>query len=210
MLLALSAAGWRWGPAAWHRAQFLDWQRQCMNYTMPARLHLWERDPAKAAALLSLNQDYATMPRYKNWAKFYPRCLWEWESRGLRSVVDLRCPVLLLHELRSPGGNRRLVVIYSEQYGGWSGHHEVFYDVYVPAGIFSDPSKVGKGVAYDAVRPTFSIAFATTQIDPADPSRFTINWETGSLFIPRSGVFDGQLMDDDRIVITERNGSPTP
>src|SRR5882724_47966 len=57
-VLSLTATGRRWGPAAWDHAQLLYWQRQCMNYTMPAGSAMWETDPAKAAALVKENPDY--------------------------------------------------------------------------------------------------------------------------------------------------------
>ena len=207
-VLALTAAGWRWGPAGWRQAQFLYWQRQCMNYTMPAGSPPWETDPAKAPVLVRQNQDYIAPSRGWGWAVFYPRCLRECESRGLpRSLQTFEPPVLLLHELRSPSGNRRLVIVQGDQYAGLDTadpRYDLTYTIYVPAGFLSAPRKMGAGVRLgDPV--VWHIDYALGQIDPADPSHFTINWKAGAL----TGVFDGRLTDDDRIVVTERKGPAT-
>src|SRR3954454_9414678 len=55
LLLAVAAVavGWRWGPAAWRRAELLYWQRQCLAYTAPPAQVVYEEDPARVQALLA-------------------------------------------------------------------------------------------------------------------------------------------------------------
>ena len=51
-LAMVVAAGWRWGPQAWRRAQLLYWQRQCLRYSAPADQVVYTTDVAIAVGLL--------------------------------------------------------------------------------------------------------------------------------------------------------------
>src|SRR4051794_34337155 len=58
LLIALSAAAWRWGPEKWERAKLLYWQRQCMNYTAPADQIAYDQEPGGTSTLLKVGSRY--------------------------------------------------------------------------------------------------------------------------------------------------------
>ena len=183
-----------------------------MNYTMPAGSPVWEDDPVKAAALVKQNQDYALSAGWGG-AVFHPRCLREYETRVSPQIPwPFYPPVLLLHELRSPRGNRRLVVIWKDQFPGHNALGDrLWFALYVPSGLWSAPRKIRAGGPGDVIwlpEPYRHLGEADCDIgqaDPADPSHFTIPFQIRG----KSGIFDGRLTDDDTIVITERKGPAT-
>jgi hypothetical protein len=198
-LLVFALAAWRLGPRGWHHAQLLYWQRQCMSYIRSNDTPSWEADVTRAAALITANPDYVAAPT--GWgppmATHLPKCLRDYERLGGLAASSNLQPILFVHEMRSPSGHRRLVVV--------SGTVDAFLSafVYAPAGAWSAPRKVGQG---SYANPTMNMTgfhipvspYQNGQPDPADPSRFTIPmiYQRGS---PAYGAIEGRLTDDDQI-----------
>jgi hypothetical protein len=107
--------------------------------------------------------------------------------------------LLFLHARRSPGGHERLVYVQSGL-----ADHEIVAGAIVPGTLSSPPQwmetknrTMGMQFDYeDALRLTAG------QIDPADPSHFTITYR----FQDQAGVIDGWLRDDDTISLRPQNG----
>src|SRR5580658_7141971 len=85
VLTMIAFCGWRWGPYAWHQTRLLYWQRQCMDFSLPADTVVYEEEPA-AATLLLKRSDYSPYvftraaspndhPTAAQAAAFYPKCL---------------------------------------------------------------------------------------------------------------------------------------
>jgi hypothetical protein len=62
LLLGLSLAIWKWGPAWWRRAEILYWQHECLQFSLPPDTVVYQEDPAGAAALLAGNPNYHPYP----------------------------------------------------------------------------------------------------------------------------------------------------
>jgi hypothetical protein len=196
VLLALAAAAWWLGPAGWKQAQLLYWQRQCMTYVRPDATPAWEPDPVKAAALLSTNPDYLAAPGGP--AIHLPQCLRQYERLGGFPPSSTFEPILLVHQMRTPSGRRRLVVIWGTV------DDSLTATVYAPAGAWSAPRQVGGGSYMDpyplmtGVRVPSS-TYQNGQVDPADPSRFTV-----PRFLRHNNTawqaMEGRLTDADQIV----------
>jgi hypothetical protein len=206
-LLAIIAAVWRFGPVGWRHAQLLYWQRQCMSYTRPQETPAWEIDAAKAAALITSNPDYVSAPWTSGGpplATHLPKCLREFQRLVGSSRNSNPPPILLVHELRTPSGNRRLVVVSG------SGHSFLTATVYAPAGAWSAPRQVGQGHYANPALTSGALFIAPSndgtgqlaQPDPADPSRFTVPliYQGG---ITAFRAIEGRLTDDDQIVFKE-------
>ena len=200
-LLGVLLAGWKWGPLGWRQGRLLYWQRECLNYTRPAGSLLWEEDPVKAGALLKVNADYVCAPTQWGtpWAMHLPKCLQEYERLGGLTPSTYLEPIMLLHELRSPCGNRRLVVVQG------TGDLYMAATVYVPAGAWSGPRQVGGG-HYAGMIGGFAPPISPMrngQVDGGDRSRFIVP------MLLRGGtttnlIVEGRLMDDDSVVMTAK------
>jgi hypothetical protein len=171
-----------------------------MKYTRPATLPAWERDPVKAAALISSNPDYLGAPTGGGapLATHLPKCLREYERLGGLAPSSTLEPILFVHEMRSPAGHRRLVVVSGTV------DFSLTATIYAPAGAWSGPRKVGGGSYMDRnlLRTGFHIpssAYQNGQVDSADPSRFTVPKLFGDANTAWQAI-EGRLTDADQIV----------
>lgn len=226
LLLCLALAGWRWGPGGWKHAQFLYWQRQCLAYAPPADHVVYENDPSRAAALLQrpgyVNVSPASAPPV---AVHTPRC-WS-EAMGLGGVPVVNTgfgpggpgATLFLHERTTPSGVRRLVAIHAPAAA------LAVAALPIPAPVIVQPATLtaGPAVRNAVARVEFNLvlqspsaggfsllstpAGTTTRFfagrpDPADPSRFTIPFETGDT----RGEIQGRLEDGDTLRLAFTSG----
>jgi hypothetical protein len=219
LVLAITFAGWRWGPAAWKHGQFLYWQRQCLAYVPAPRHVVYETEPTLAAGLLK-------QPGYVNVAPkgappvaaYTPRCWSEAMRIGGVAVANTGFgpggpgACLFLHERTTRSGVRRLVAVHAP-----AGTPAVAA-VPVPAPVIVQPATLtARPAVRDAVArvqldlsfeepsggrfsllsmPTGSgTRFFDGQADPADPSHFTIPFEAGG----SRGTVEGWLEEGDRL-----------
>ena len=225
LLVGAIFAGWRWGPYLWHQGNILYWQSQCMRYSPPESMVVYEENPTAAAGLLNSSPQYVAyaIHRGKDWnhagptvqaAAYRPQGWNKLQAVArlplINGIGTVNGAILFLHELVSPGGNHRLVVIeYDAQpddftptfYNGLNLRSEVF----APGTWRSRPSRVGKGAEADVL-----VMFPTTppqvriyagQVDPADASHFTIRYEMWG----QTDVLDGRLDNNDWITLRQRN-----
>lgn len=183
---------WTRGPAVYDRAMLLYWQRQCMTYTAPADQVVYDNSPDGRQTLLArggkpLGQTPTSgvgrVPGAA--AEFLARTDFNWfyPSEG----------VLFLHGLTSPGGQRRLIMITVSEDDAPS--------VYLPNAITAytiDPygwSKTGgiglREVRTGVVTKPANLQIYAGQVDPNDPSHFTIRFKR-----TEAGMIDGRLTDD--------------
>jgi hypothetical protein len=211
-LLALVAAAIRWGPQICSHAKLLYWQRQCLRYEPPAAAVLFEADPTRAAALKRQSVDYVATPNPIGAAYFHPLCLRQLEStRSITPVVQMTIgstmvfgPVtLFVHELKSPLGKRRLVVVEGATHGNLYGlAHDLGCRVYEPAGICSALKLKSIQFAGPWGGPYDPAPLGIGHPDPKDPSHFTLPYSYGK----DSGTLDAYLSDDELIHFTRRDG----
>jgi hypothetical protein len=220
LLLAITlGAAVQWGPRLWRQAQILSTQRRCMSFTLPADFVAYEEDPLAAAALLAREpQSYApyrlarqrgsvaTQPAPTRAAMYQDTTLLAQHFPGAPGLGGQ----ILLHELQTPSGKRRLVMVrYHPEKDTFTPAMVVGYNVDVtivtPATAFSlpvarrqdDPIDVTSG--FPPHPPNVRI-FAG-QPDPGDPSHFTIRYQMWG----QEDIVDGRLDDHERITLTQRH-----
>ncbi|MDB5293142.1 MAG: hypothetical protein JWL69_4383 [Phycisphaerales bacterium] len=214
LLIVLCAVAIRYVPRMNRRLDLLRCQGLAMTYAAPADHVVYERDPAKAAALLRSSPNY--------WAVNYPSedgpiPLPSHTLAGLGVVVDfvpewrdfyrLASPpgrntgaVLFLHKLRSPAGHERLVAVDGFLSAG-SARLRLARSVFTPAMLFSRPQFVTDDARFSLAElgELQAERVFAGQLDPADPSHFSILYETAT----GTGVIDGWLKDDDSVKLEQ-------
>lgn len=216
-MLLLMGAGlgvWRLGPRAWKHVVLLYWQRQCMNYDSRSDVLLYEKDPAKAAALLGQPRtDYVPLSLYIRahvsitQALYYPRILREFEVRTLMAFCPRDSAIIYMHERHTPAGKRRLVVVYTQPWDDSGCLWE--WAVYDPA-LISQPKLLNNGQDLEGMKRGMMTGFYVPkrlgpgQSDPADATHFTIPCTSNGHL---AATYDGRLTDEDKIEITLRGGA---
>jgi len=207
-VLAVAAAifvvsGYFWVPIVRDRLMLLHFQRQCMNYTAPATQVIFTNDLFDLANV-SPRSDYSiwsdgsallkTAQITHSWDRF---------AGGLSRLFTLA----FCHRLQSPAGHDRIVfVTFTPPPPAGLGYAVGFdSEVFVPGSLFAAPEFRLTGSTLSVVRPHGTFTIYAGQIDPADPSHFTIIYRHGN----QDSVIDGWLNDDDTVSMQERkSGSP--
>jgi hypothetical protein len=194
---------------------FHQWRQ--MTYRLPADKVVFEEDDAAAKALAASDGRYKTQaflsaaqasapngtPRTLV-AGNGPPLIWddplapergpEWDSFG----------TVFMHGLTSKGGTRRLVHI------GLSVSDPPGASTIVSFRIMSNPPVTWDNLAqapstrsrehFMGLDTGQRLRLFAGQVDPADPSRFTIRYEAGQ----QKGMIDGQLQDDGTVKLAPR------
>jgi hypothetical protein len=217
------ASGWRYGPAALHQLRFLYWQHRCLTFTAPPGTAVYRR--LSAGSTFATPADYldANSPEIPQSMNpigmsqqrvgpppevefcFVPRC-WAGFLRVTEngSPFEPGEPVVFCHELRSPSGNRRLVVV------------AVYPDILSEMGTLlldafqaavSDRAKelwvTGLDIMWEGPPIAGPSLIEAGQPDAIDRSHFTIayQWPNGV-----RGTVDGWLQNDDTVKFSIRPG----
>jgi hypothetical protein len=208
VLLAAGVAAWRFGPSVLRQAKTLYWQRQCANFSLPPDQVVYEEDPATTAALMARGGEYGpyrafvvtnSPPPRPTAAVFIPKCWAAYQGLipGPMRWGNSGGAVLFLHELVAKNGVHRIVAI--EHAPSWE--PQVFvcgYDIdptmISPAtGLTTPATLLPQMYAIDVLiglnQPPQKLRIYAGQIDPADPSHFTIRYEQWG----QTDVVDGRL-----------------
>jgi hypothetical protein len=205
VLLSALGAAVQWGPGAYRQASVLYWQRQCMRYTAPGEMVVYESDPNAGAVLQSADRHYQ-LAAAGSWGRsatrtatgYLPEC-WNRFSRVAPGFLPPTAPVVFLHELRTPSGQRRLVSVVAtfepSELPLFISGYDVSATVIAPATWRMLPRNRTGGVALSVLsgpqpKPPHVRVYAG-QPDPADPSHFTIRYEVDGV----EHVADGWLRD---------------
>lgn len=201
VLLALSLAAWRWGPGGWRTARVLYHQRTCMRYTASPEQVVFDTDPTRVAQLAAdPNFVVAGGCAYRkppdDWAAIYT-------SR----MTPRPSAAIFLHALQR-GGMTRLVEVERVVGKNQSPYFIIDYDVeahvLTPATIKQPrATEVLNGSeldVLDSVGPKNDIRIFAGQIDPADPSHFTVRFESRG----KTKMADGYLQPDSTLRMAVR------
>jgi hypothetical protein len=204
---------------AWNRVTLLYWQRQCMNFSLPPDQVVYDEGP-NAMALAAKGGEYlrCQFPPVRNnspivapAAIFVPGC---WEHFGAHlPFYSGGGAVLFLHEMISKSGVHRLVSIEHSP----NDHAQVFvpgYDVneqiFEPGTVAVAPKPVPMLFPYDVIEafgnPPQALKIYAGQIDPADPSHFTIRYEMWG----QTDVVDGRLDPTGNWIELKTRNPPKP
>jgi hypothetical protein len=119
VVAAVAWIGWTWGPAAYHHAEYLHLQKECMEWDPPEGTVVFEHDPIKAAALLT-TPNYDPIPgnvsRNLHQLGFPPVQLAMHkrpEAAQILPTTLIRAGnyILFMHRRRTPAGRDRLVLL---------------------------------------------------------------------------------------------------
>jgi hypothetical protein len=210
LLVALCALAIRYGPRLNRRLDLLRCQRAAMGYSAAADHVVYERDPIEAAALLRASPNYwaldwpsddghdtppshtfnpsgAVVDFVPAWREFYRITSPPGRNTGA---------VIFLHKLRSPAGHERLVAVDGFLSIGIAGLR-LNACVFQPGTLFSRPKFVSDAANFslEEIGELPARRVYAGQLDPADPSHFTVLYKTAD----GNGVIDGWLMDDDNV-----------
>jgi hypothetical protein len=165
--------------------QVLDWQARCMAAPVPP-------DAVVFKSYSWTVSDAGGIPFA--WRKLYAAI----SPPGLGSKSTV-----FLHEMRTPGGKRRLVAVDID----WTPMRPGFgpYSLGLSARVIRPGAGMIRPQLVSTSNHSLSIADEKARVlagalDPADPSHFTFTYEHPG----RSTVFDGWLRDDDSVSIQER------
>lgn len=229
MVLAITFAGWRWGPPAWRQTKILYWQRQCLNYSAGPEKIVYEEALPAAERLLSQDSQYSRLGIVQSGrndladaAQSLPEC---WE-RLFATTHGMPYPtpplfrnwilgaIVFLHERTAPNGRQRLVCIALVHSNGDFADCSTGLRSYKATTIQSTKlpfpaNRISEscGSAREILSwPEPQIRIYAGQPDPADASHFTIRYEMWG----QSDILDGWLRDDDSVTLTPRKMPQEP
>jgi hypothetical protein len=218
LFIALALVTWRGATPITRRVQLLYWQRQCLNYTAPPDQIVYEDDPLVARALLARDPHFAPAKLYYYLGNraietrsavhvpdSYKRLLALLPARVL-AVPPSSLSVIFMHQLTSPRGHRRLVIVAYCATPSAGGDHPFYgHDYYAmavtPASLFgtfptrlSTGSNDRMGISYEPP----NVRVYAGQLDPTDASRFNIDYTING----KTQTLHGWLNDEDRVTLS--------
>jgi hypothetical protein len=224
VILAAVFVAWRFGPSMAQQARLLYRERACLNYSASPDQVVYEEDPTLATKLLISGSEYTTYPIHRapqanqnpppafTAAAHVPACWWAYPTLigpSMMQASRVYGAIAFLHERLSPGGNHRLVCIrcfpdpstfVAQPIDGFN------YDstVVTRATLTQRPKVAMRIYTIDVIsgwpKHPPNMRIYAGQIDPNDPSHFTIRYEMWG----QTDVLDGYLDDNDRVTLKPR------
>lgn len=207
LLVGCTFVAWKAGPRAWERVQLLYWQQRALTHLAPADLVVYDNKPElqsrawkpEGGSRRLYDAEGAAYVCAGPWAHFYELC----SSTGRQNE-----PTLFLHELTSPGGNRRLVAVEGSASSPPDSQPrecdiELRAVVFRPGSFYSPATELASStrkVAIASDEPSrasgsLQVRVFAGQPDPSDPSHFTVRFEAND----KRGTLDGWLLNDDTL-----------
>lgn len=199
IIIALGVLALVYGPSVSRHVELLRWQRRAMQFDRPADQVVYESDPARARAVSrtiadmeAANSSGAPVYQFsRTWREFFKIL----EPPGRKPGA-----LLFLHERWTPKGQRRLVSVDLPARAEQPAFHML---VFRPGTMGSNPGLLDESSWIPPFltqpRPA-GLKIMAGQVDARDASHFTIEWQSDA----QSGVIDGYLLDNDRVVLEER------
>jgi hypothetical protein len=203
-----------------------------MSFTLPPDRVVYEEDPEAAAKLLASDRQYraisisrgdppapATTRPAITAAGMIPDCWQSFLKSPLTSPVSAfwgspaggrsTSPIIFLHELTIPSGNKRLVAIaYDPEQNTFcpafiAGYN--YHDITLTPATWTQAPVVNfRGYAIDVIsgfpRQPPRVRIFAGQPDPADPSHFTIRYQ----FWEQEDTIDGRIDAAGNVTLTQR------
>jgi len=204
LLLAAAIAGtWYRNNIIWaaHRSLLLRAQYQCMEFEAKPTRVVYEEDTTKARELLK-QRDYRPamldVTGQKTGAMYWPSEIQNYPealryfSSGGPNCLNNDASLLFLHERKTPSGQSVLVCVTA-----WmdknAGSPVVRFSVrgVLPGNWRTDPGVTGSLGAFVRYNERTPLRMYAGQPDPADLSRFTVEYELHG----KRGVFEGRVKD---------------
>jgi hypothetical protein len=232
VVLVTLGAGMKWGPRVWYQARLLYWQRQCINFALPADFVVYEEEPAAAAALMGSDQGYVSLAlmrrigsySYNEAHRSVAAVYLAGSDRHLQDLLPAKpwgsriatpMATIFMHAVQTPAGQRRLVIVrYSPEQGTFTprfvSDRNTFWVSIVPAPLVGTPTSTMESVAGDFSsawpRQPPNVRIFAGQPDPADPSHFTIRYQMWG----QEDIIDGTIDDQEQVSFRPRNPPTGP
>ena len=192
--VALAIVAWRWSGDAARAAQVLYWSRQCMHYSPPANLVVFEQDATEAARLMGAGAGY----QLTNAGEADPPHAWLSPAPYAYVPQSGWAPqVAFMHGRRSADRPARLVVVelLAMREPHTINHTVLFHPRVFATSLVRPPTQVRRNE--DTIRislaPDERLRIFAGQPDPRDPSRFTVE----CVIAGDRGTIEGVLQADD-------------
>jgi hypothetical protein len=174
-----AVASYFWGPGVWHRVQIMYWQNRCLNYT--AR-------PNHVVLEMTGDGHEQSDPEDSPWTHYAQLTNGPKESPAF------------LHEMHRPDGAARLVVV-GAFHGGLFGDDLAFHAGILSHASFARPMAwCGEGESSLLATGFRPFKVFAGQLDPANPSHLTIDYELDG----RRFIMDGWLDNNDQLSLDYR------
>jgi hypothetical protein len=191
ILTVVVASAVFWGPLALRWAEFLSWQRQCLNYSDSPDHVVCEL----VADTHGVRTASAQIPAYQNFRNFGTA------TAGWRGKTH---PCLLLERQRPDGAKRLIAIdIYAD---GWPGPPTFSLDMWEPTWGMSPRLVHNTSMSglLDFQRIVFPeqehLRIFAAQPDPTDPTHFTFDYELNETH----HAVDVWLSNADQLTLSER------
>ena len=207
--LLVAALAWRYARPVVDHIQTLQLQRRTFAYAPVQGRVIYDDDLGRVPALLgnpAYVSSHTAMP--KGAFALYDNPAFQAYHRHASRTVRPAPPAAFMGRLTSPSGNTRFVVVqWSKVPPGDAPFHQFVLHpaIYVPATLFAPARSVTLGQPSSLemfVAPGDRTRILEGQIDPADPSHFTIDFVHNDV----AGTIDGWLNDDDTVTLGPRTG----
>jgi hypothetical protein len=208
LLLVIAAVvllRWTRGPlGVWHARQLLY---ACARYSPNPATPIYTEDPLEQAQL----PNYATAFKRVGYSYYTPQ-LWKHLNNATTGAQISGWGTIFLHEMRKPDGQRRVVgVDFTGATRGWMGGAGLPIHINLTERLFDWPWSFTRPGLRGLTQSTLDLPqtegvfrVLPGQVDPADPSHFTIPYTVDG----KPFVLDGWLKDNDSLVIEPRAPHP--
>jgi hypothetical protein len=188
---------WRFGPDAVRRIRLLSAQRRAMAFSTGEGTIAFTTNDKDVKKCLSLGSSYTSLHQYDAglivtpWRDFYAR----YSPPGGPSGAAF------CHELTSPSGNKRLVVVnIGDRTMNELSMIGLYPAVFIPGSLLTTPKQVLMSGFGTTVHGWGTTIYMGT-VDPSDASHFTIDIDTGGV----RDTIDGYLLDNDTVTLEPRS-----
>lgn len=189
VLIVVGMAGYRLGPAIYHRMMTLYFQRQCMNYELPYAI------PARS---FFLGNDAACWLEY---------------SRLNGYQTSASYPIVYMHERKTPAGERMLVLVRAR--GGNPSNIPKVCELVLSAAAIRPatpfrpadmviPIQGSSGLAQETIVSEIGVEQWSSRSDEDDSSHFIIELAPSGHYPGRRTTIDGWLKNDGSVLMEPR------
>ncbi len=183
-------------PAQWRALQRRWLFHKCLQFSLPANTVVFDDDPKHVGKMTASGQYVSASAYFTRPSALLP-------IPQFSNYAGTTLPAVFMHEMISPSGNHRLVVVQLSAMRN-DPFDRMFFSAYeesASAGLRS--ASAGKGLGLEMYRAApESLTLYAGQVDPADAPHFTIDYILNN----RRETIDGWLFDDDTVRLMPRCG----
>ena len=209
LTLLVAALAWHYSRPVVDHLQMLQVQRRTFAYAPVQGRVIYDDDPQRVSTLLRDPTYASSHPAMPNGTfALYDNPAFQAYHRRVQRSARPAPPAALIGRLTSPSGNTRFVIVQWTQVPPGNAPIRQFVlrpSVEIPATLLTATRSVPAGPPTGLemfVAPGDRTRLLEGQIDPTDPSHFTMDYVHNDV----AGTIDGWLNDDDTVTLGPRTG----